>query len=102
MGDDRLGTDATDAWQLIEFFGARRVYINQFTGLLGFAGRARRGGRGRGRRFRWGSSLRGHGRHEKNSQPHGGQITSWSHSGPSVRLQKFRGRPPLDILVEWD
>jgi hypothetical protein len=28
MRNDRLGTDGTDAWQLIEFFGARRVYIN--------------------------------------------------------------------------
>src|ERR1700730_11197947 len=45
-GDNRFGTGGTDTRQLIQFLGARRVYIDQLTRRLGFAGwlvcRARR------------------------------------------------------------
>src|SRR5436309_8718025 len=80
MGNDRLGTGGADAGQLVEFFSTRRVYINQFSRLLGFAGglfcRARRGGRRGARGFGRRRGLRSHGHRQKQRQPYRAPIAS--------------------------
>src|SRR5262245_33671421 len=44
MLDDRLGAGRAHPGKLVELLGARRVYIDQSVGLVGFAGRLLRRG----------------------------------------------------------